>query len=140
VDIDPEIISRARECLDAAGYGSVDVVAAYAEGGATGAAPYDRIIVTTAVWDIPPSWLDQLAPGGRIVVSLRMRGLTRSVAFDREDAGLVSRSYRLCGFVPVQGGGAHEQQVLSLGDRAGLVLPLVTRPGLSLPSRRCTGR
>jgi protein-L-isoaspartate(D-aspartate) O-methyltransferase len=49
-----------------------------------------------------------------------MRCLTRSVAFDREGTGLVSRSYRLCGFVPAQGDGAHEQQVLSLGDGTGL--------------------
>lgn len=120
VDIDPEITRRARECLDGAGYGAVDVVLADAEGGAADSTPYDRIIVTTAVWDLPPAWVEQLAPDGRIVVPLRMRGLTRSVAFDRDNTELASRSYRLCGFVPVQGDGAHEQQVISLGEGVGL--------------------
>lgn len=35
------------------------------------------------------TWVDQLTAGGRIVVPLRMRGLTRSVAFERADGHLV---------------------------------------------------
>ncbi|MGI9063111.1 MAG: methyltransferase domain-containing protein [Pseudonocardiaceae bacterium] len=40
-------------------------------GGVPARAPYDRIIATCAVQAIPPVWIDQLAPGGRIVTDLR---------------------------------------------------------------------
>jgi protein-L-isoaspartate O-methyltransferase len=40
-------------------------------GGVPDRAPYDRIIATCAVPAIPPVWIDQLAPGARIVTDLR---------------------------------------------------------------------
>jgi protein-L-isoaspartate(D-aspartate) O-methyltransferase len=56
--------------------------------------------------------VEQLAPGGRIVVPLRMRGLTRSLALDRDGDHLMSRSAMICGFVKIQGVGAHRERVL----------------------------
>ena len=114
VDIDPEVAARARACLDAAGYRRVRVVTADAEGGVPEHAPYDRIVVTVEAWDLPPAWTEQLTPDGRLVVPLRLRGLTRSVAFDRVGDRLVSRSARMCGFVKMQGAGRHADQELFL--------------------------
>lgn len=123
VDIDPEVADRARGCLAAAGYGQVHVVLADAEGGVPDHAPYDRVIVTAGAWDIPPAWSEQLAEGGRLVVPLRMRGLTRSVVFERAGGHLVSRAYELCGFVPLQGAGAHQERLVLLhGEEVGLRL------------------
>ncbi|QDY79128.1 methyltransferase, FxLD system [Streptomyces qinzhouensis] len=120
VDIDAEIVERARKCLDAAGYEQVQVVRADAVAGVPELAPFDRIIVTAGAWDIPSAWLDQLSERGRIVVPLRMRGLTRSIAFDRAGGGseeeLVSDSYRLCGFVPMQGAGAYTERLIHVTD------------------------
>ena len=82
VDIDPEVTDRARESLGEAGYGDVTVVQADGAFGVPERAPYDRIVVTVTAWDIASAWLRQLRPGGRIVVPLRMRGQTRSIAFD----------------------------------------------------------
>lgn len=120
VDIDPEVTARARACLDGAGYGHVRVALADAEDGVPDGAPYDRVIVTAAAWDIPPAWISQLAPGGRLVVPLRFRGLTRTVTFERDGDGLVSRGYRLGAFVPFQGKGAHADRKVMLRD--GVVL------------------
>ena len=121
VDIDPEVVDRARQCLAAAGYSQVNVVLADAEGGVPDHAPYERIIATVGTWDIPPAWSDQLAEGGRLVVPLRMRGLTRSVVFEREGGHLVSRDHRLCGFVPMQGAGAYQERLVLLdGEAVGL--------------------
>ncbi|RBQ17220.1 methyltransferase, FxLD system [Spongiactinospora rosea] len=114
VDIDPDIVERARAGLARAGYDRVEVVLADAEYGVPAAAPYDRIIVTFDSPDIPPAWLEQLAGDGRIVVPLRMKGVTRSIAFDRDGDGLISRDYRLCRFVPAQGDGAHAPRRLTL--------------------------
>ncbi|MGH4012804.1 MAG: methyltransferase, FxLD system, partial [Pseudonocardiaceae bacterium] len=112
VDIDPDVTDRAGSLLDAAGCSRVNVVLADAENGVPEHALYDRIIVTAGAWDIPPAWVEQLAPGGRIVVPLRMRGLTRSLALDRDGDHLVSRSAMICGFVKIQGVGAHQERVL----------------------------
>ncbi|MFI7707495.1 methyltransferase, FxLD system [Nonomuraea sp. NPDC049480] len=114
IDIDREIVERARTYLADAGYDRVDVVHADAEYGLPAGAPYDRIIVTVDSPDIPPAWLEQLTGNGRIVVPLRLKGVTRSIAFDRDGAGLVSRSYCLCRFVPMQGDGARSNQRLTI--------------------------
>jgi len=116
VDIDADITDRARACLDAAGYDGVNVVLADAECGVPGGAPYDRIIVTAAAWDIPPAWISQLTAQGRLIVPLRMRGLTRSIAFDRDGNGLVSHDYCLARFVPLQGDGAYDERKVMLRD------------------------
>lgn len=123
VDIDPEVIDRTRRCLAVAGYDRVNAVVADADGGVPEYAPYDCVIATTSAWDIPPAWTDQLAEGGRIVVPLRMRGLTRSVVFEREGDRLVSQGYELCSFVPMQGVGTPVERVLPLaGDEVSLRL------------------
>lgn len=121
VDIDPDVVDRARRCLADAGYTHVNVVLGDGEEGAPGHALYDRLIVTVGAWDIPPAWVDQLAPGGSITVPLRMRGLTRSITFEREADHLVSRSVEVCGFVRMQGAGAHPERLLLLrGEEVGL--------------------
>ncbi|MGH3915283.1 MAG: methyltransferase, FxLD system [Pseudonocardiaceae bacterium] len=121
VDIDPEVTDRASSLLDAAGYSRVRVLLADAEHGVPEFAPFDRIIVTVSSWDIPPAWVDQLADGGRIVVPLRMWGLTRSLALERAGDRLVSRSAMICGFVKMQGEGAHRGRLLLLrGTEIGL--------------------
>ncbi|TDQ00648.1 methyltransferase, FxLD system [Labedaea rhizosphaerae] len=116
VDIDPDVTARARQLLDAAGYQRVQVVLADADNGVPEHASYDRIIVTVGAWDIPPAWVEQLAPGGRLVVPLRMRGLTRSLELVREGNHLVSRSSLMCGFVAMQGAGANGGQMLPIRD------------------------
>lgn len=123
VDIDPEIVARARAFLDEAGYHHVNVVLADAEEGVPDAAPFDRIIVTAGSWDIPPAWIHQLVGDGRIVVPLRLKGATRWISFDRDrEGGLVSRDYGLCVFVPFQGTGSHTERTVTIDD--GVVLRL----------------
>lgn len=121
VDIDSDVIDRARSCLSEAGYSRVNVVLADGEGGCAEHAPYNRTIVTVGSWDIPPAWVDQLADGGTITVPLRMRGLTRSVTFAREGDTLVSHSAKICGFVTMQGAGSHQERLMLLrGNEIGL--------------------
>jgi protein-L-isoaspartate(D-aspartate) O-methyltransferase len=123
MDIDPEVTDRASAFLEATGYSRVRVLLADAENGASADAPYDRIIVTAGAWDIPPAWIGQLAEAGRIVVPLRIRGVTRTVAFDVNDGRLLSRSSASCGFVPMQGESAHHERLWLLrGDQIGIMI------------------
>ncbi|WP_433869240.1 methyltransferase, FxLD system [Saccharopolyspora sp. CA-218241] len=116
LDIDPEVVGRARGLLGMAGYGHVRVVLGDGALGAPGSAPFDRVVVTAEAAEIAPAWVGQLRPDGRIVVPLRMRGLTRSVAFQRDGDGLVAEDYEVCGFVPMQGSGARAQRLVVLRD------------------------
>jgi protein-L-isoaspartate(D-aspartate) O-methyltransferase len=115
VDIDRDVVDQAGRCLTAAGYDRVRVVLADAERGVDGG-PFDRIIVTFGAWDIAPTWLSSLVRHGRLIVPLRLRGLTRSVAFVRDGDGLVSTSYRLARFVPAQGDGAFKERKVMMRE------------------------
>jgi protein-L-isoaspartate(D-aspartate) O-methyltransferase len=103
LDIDPDVVSRARACLDRAGYGDVRTLCGDGEYGAPGGGPFDKIIVAVEAWDVPPAWTGQLAPGGRLVVPLLTRGMPRSWALDRRDGHLVSRSNLPAFFVSMRG-------------------------------------
>jgi protein-L-isoaspartate(D-aspartate) O-methyltransferase len=103
LDIDPDVVSRARACLDRAGYGDVRTVCGDGEYGAPGGGPFDKIIVAVEAWDVPPAWTGQLAPGGRLVVPLLIRGLPRSWALDRQDGHLVGHSNLPAFFVSMRG-------------------------------------
>ncbi|WP_256790409.1 MULTISPECIES: methyltransferase, FxLD system [Frankia] len=116
VDIDPEVTGRAAACLAAAGYHDVTVVCADAEHPIVPGRRYDLIIVTVGAWDIPPAWHDQLTDDGVLVVPLRTFGMTRSWALRRRGDRLVSESRRQCGFVSMQGDGAHEVRYLDIAD------------------------
>lgn len=103
IDIDPEITAQARHNLDATGNTDVNVITRDGALGAPEHGPYDRIIITVGAWDLPRVLRDQLAPGGRLVVPLRWRGQTRSIAFTRDGDAFRSDSVALCGFVPMLG-------------------------------------
>ncbi len=114
IDIDPDVTTHARQALDDTGNTDVDVITRDGALGALEQAPYDRIIVTVGAWDLPPAWWDQLGRHGRLVVPLRWRGQTRSIAFIRDGDRLRSDSIELCGFVPMLG---------QDGERSGAIDP-----------------
>ncbi len=117
VDLDEDITSAARRNLAVAGYERVRVACGDGEFGAEEDAPFDRLTATVAAWDLPAAWLRQLSDRGRLVAPLRLRGLIRSVAFERADGYLRSRSVEPCGFVPMRGAGAYPERAVHLdGD------------------------
>jgi protein-L-isoaspartate(D-aspartate) O-methyltransferase len=104
LDVDSDIVARARSALAAAARSNAapsnaagpnatgsnataaNVIVLRRDGalGAPEFAPFDRIIATVGVHDLPAAWPEQLAPGGLIVAPLRLRGsVTRSIAFRR---------------------------------------------------------
>ena len=136
LDIAPDVVERARKSLSTAGYGRVDVVCADGAHGHAERAPYDRIIATVGVWDLAPAWLDQLAPGGRIVVPLDLHGAQVSVALERDGGGWVGRSLVPCGFMQLRGELAGPVQT-----RGGPPRSRRGRPdGARRPRGRCRGR
>ncbi|MEU0701451.1 methyltransferase, FxLD system [Streptomyces bacillaris] len=116
VDIDPVVTERAHRLLDEHGYDRVRVLTADAAEPIPELGEVDVVMVTAGAWDIAPAWTAQLKQGGRLVVPLRMRGLTRSVAFTQipgeHGPYLESVSALICGFVPMQGSTAHREELL----------------------------
>jgi protein-L-isoaspartate(D-aspartate) O-methyltransferase len=83
----PELAAAAAERLAALGYDTIEVRHGDGAQGWPEAAPFDAILVTAAAQRrIPPALLEQLAPGGRLVIPLE-RGagaLTWAVGHDQE--------------------------------------------------------
>jgi protein-L-isoaspartate(D-aspartate) O-methyltransferase len=122
VDIDDDLASRAREHLLAAGFDRVQVVCRDGGFGYPEEAPYDRIILTVGSGDIAPAWHEQLAPEGRLVLPLSLRGPQASVAFEPVDGHLASVSVQDCGFMMLRGAFAIRQADEQLGPEPGLYL------------------
>jgi protein-L-isoaspartate(D-aspartate) O-methyltransferase len=116
-------VERARENLDAAG--CHDVVVATGDGamGYPDRAPYDRIIAAVGVWDLAPAWLAQLTPNGRLVVPLDLRGVQRSVAFERDGDHWTSKSAMPCGFMRMRGPFAGPERTYQVSPALSLGLP-----------------
>jgi protein-L-isoaspartate O-methyltransferase len=65
VDIDPELVEQAAKNLRSAGF-TPEVVRGLGERGRPTGAPFDRVMATYTVPEIPYAWVEQ-APAGRIV-------------------------------------------------------------------------
>jgi protein-L-isoaspartate(D-aspartate) O-methyltransferase len=68
IEIIPELARSAAAALEAQGYTNVTVHVGDGWYGIPEAAPFDAIIVTAAAGQIPPPLIDQLKPGGRMVI------------------------------------------------------------------------
>ena len=79
VEVVPELARPAAERLHRLGYTNVETRLGDGARGWSEHAPYDAIVVTAAAWRrIPPALLDQLAPGGRLVIPVdRSRSVAR---------------------------------------------------------------
>ena len=122
IEFDPLVAEEAHAHLAAHGTDQVNVVTGDGMLGAPGRAPFDRILVTAGAWDIPAAWWEQLAPDGRLVLPLRLLGLTRTVAFERDGEVLRSVSVVEDGFIPMKGMGAMAEQNVPIGPGPDLVL------------------
>lgn len=67
IEVDQQLAADARHTLTTAGFHPLVITGDGLEGYPPGA-PYDRVISTAAIREVvPPAWLDQLRPGGRLV-------------------------------------------------------------------------
>jgi protein-L-isoaspartate(D-aspartate) O-methyltransferase len=121
IDIDEDIVEAARAHLVSAGLECVQVVCGDGGYGWDAGAAYDRIVLTVGAWDIAPAWLEQLKPGGRLLLPLSLAGPQVSVAFELADGYLASHSIKDCGFMRLRGAFAEtEGTSLKLGPEPGL--------------------
>ncbi|MET8090793.1 methyltransferase, FxLD system [Micromonospora sp. NPDC005220] len=123
IDVDEDLVAGARDHLAAAGVANVEVVHGDGALGHPAGAPYDRIIATVGAWETPTPWLDQLAPGGRLVVPLRLRGAaSRSIIFERYNGGWRDNGSELAVFMPLRGIGDDARRLVTLNPEQDVTL------------------
>ena len=64
-------------------------------------APYDGIIVTAAPAEVPPALLEQLAPGGRLVIPVGGSSMQQLLLVQHTDKGLTQERLEHVNFVPL---------------------------------------
>lgn len=96
-----DLIERAEQRLYAMGSRSVRF--RYGDGydGWPEEGPFDGILVTAAPPEVPRALLDQLAPGGRLVVPVGGDGVQELRVYDRTDSGHSVETVEYVRFVPL---------------------------------------
>jgi protein-L-isoaspartate(D-aspartate) O-methyltransferase len=98
-----QLAERAREKLDAAGFGGVVVHLGDGSLGDSDHAPFDAITVAAAAPAPPPTLYDQLVPGGRLVIPIGdRRGQRLEIVVRSPEGPAVAYSVE-CRFVPLVG-------------------------------------
>jgi protein-L-isoaspartate(D-aspartate) O-methyltransferase len=99
----PALAQRAREALESAGIRNVTVLVGDGTLGWRPFAPYDAILVAAASPDVPAPLVEQLVPGGRMVIPLGDRATQTLTLVQREGDQLRSRTVADVRFVPLLG-------------------------------------
>jgi len=88
-----ELSLRAQERLKALGYGNIRYKIGDGSEGWKEYAPFDRIIVTAAAGKIPDPLVEQLAPGGRMIIPVGNKGLQQLLLICKDDKGNVNTKH-----------------------------------------------
>lgn len=124
IDVDDDLVEGARAHLADTGFTNVQALTRDGALGHAEGAPYDRIIATVGAHGIPPAWLEQLAPGGRLVTPQRLKGsVSRSIVYQERDGRWISSGSQMNTFMPLRRGIADD-------DRR--VIPLSTQSTVRL--------
>lgn len=100
----PALARRARRVLDECGFGKVNIRLADGTRGWQEMGPFDAIIVTAGAPDVPPEYLEQLAPGGRLVIPVGDRTSQVLLRITNVGKGEYKQERLLgCRFVPLIG-------------------------------------
>ena len=87
VELIPELSAAAAKRLTRLGYGNVHLRVGNGRLGWPEHAPFDRIIVTTAPDLIPPALLQQLKPGGKMMIPTGIPDQQQLVLVERDASG-----------------------------------------------------
>lgn len=107
IEIIEELGRQAGQVLERLGYHNVQVRIGDGYQGWPEHAPFDAILVTAAPEQVPAPLLEQLKPGGRLVIPVGPQGASQSLqVITRDTAGNFSvKDVLPVGFVPLTGGG-----------------------------------
>ena len=104
VEILPRLAEQARATLEDLGYQNVHIRLGDGSEGWAEHAPYQGILVTAAPPEVPPALLEQLAPGGRLVIPVGVQSQELELHTRRPEGFRVERLAAVR-FVPLVGSG-----------------------------------
>ena len=106
IEVVEDLAAAAQSKLEALGYDNIEYREGDGAGGCPERAPFDGIMVTAAAAQtIPPALIEQLAPGGRLVIPIGRDPLSQDLVLVQKDAQGEVRQRRLfpVAFVPFTG-------------------------------------
>lgn len=105
VEIVPALALKAAQLLKGLGFENVEIKQGDGSRGWPEHAPFDSIIATAAATEIPPALMEQLKPGGRLVIPIGYPGRTQQLMLvQKEEKGrFTSRNILPVAFVPFTG-------------------------------------
>ncbi|MEE2645171.1 MAG: protein-L-isoaspartate(D-aspartate) O-methyltransferase [Myxococcota bacterium] len=125
IEVLPELAHSAQQRLFQMGFENIFFRVGDGWNGWREAGPFDAILVAAAAPEIPPPLIDQLAPGGRLVIPVGEPGHTQRLCYvERRGAELIKQTRMLVRFVPMVG-----RAEWFRGERGGIV-DLVEGAGL----------
>jgi protein-L-isoaspartate(D-aspartate) O-methyltransferase len=106
LEIIPSLAVEAADLLLRLGYTNIEVKAGDGHTGWPEHAPYDGIIITAAATHLPQALIDQLRPGGRLVIPVGRPHMSQELLLIEKDLmGKVhSKEILAVAFVPMTGG------------------------------------
>jgi protein-L-isoaspartate(D-aspartate) O-methyltransferase len=99
----PALAHQARRALEAAGIRNVTVLVGDGTLGWRPFAPYDAILVAAASPEVPVPLIDQLAPGGRLIIPIGDRSAQTLTLVQRTPDGVRTSTVADVRFVPLLG-------------------------------------
>jgi protein-L-isoaspartate(D-aspartate) O-methyltransferase len=98
------LAASAQSTLRRLAYQNVEMVVADGSLGWAPAAPYNVIVVSAASPSVPPALIDQLAPGGRLIIPVgNAKEQLLQLVLKQQDKTTLVRVLEACRFVPMIG-------------------------------------
>jgi len=98
-----DLAGGARRTLEALGVNNTTITVGDGTLGLPAEAPFDRILCAAAGPEIPQSWIDQLADGGRIVAPVGGRSVQELIRLERKGERITKAKICDVRFVPLIG-------------------------------------
>jgi len=103
IDIEQVLAKQAEQTLQSLGYGNVSIKSGDGSKDWRDEAPFDAIIVTAAAAKIPPSFMEQLGDGGRLVIPVGRQFLTQHLMLlEKHNGSVIKQDMMLVRFVPLR--------------------------------------
>ena len=103
IEIVESLATEARQRLETHGYDNVEVRHGDGYAGWESEAPFDVIILAAAPDHVPPALVDQLAPGGKMVLPVGDRHQTLMMVEKDKDGNVTQQQIAPVAFVPMTG-------------------------------------
>jgi len=101
IELLPQLCKVAQERLQSLGYTNITLRTGDGYEGWQDYAPYDGLVVACAPPQMPPALVEQLAPGGRLVIPVGHQSSQSLLLIERTDQGITQQTIIPVAFVPL---------------------------------------